>query len=209
MTDPLLSVDTASDESTAWVALSRGDLYARWAGIFTVHRLSGGLARRDHLFSAVRQVRYRAITVSAHGAPGVVLDGSGQALFGEGDSREDLALLAAGREVYLCACRSLEGELGERLIDAGATLVVGFTEDPAWEHDEGRRAFARVDRALLTALAEGAGAGGMEAARAALLDEIAAAQQGAEGDGGDGQRDLARLGRVLETMVILPAEEER
>lgn len=146
--------------------------------------------------------------VSAHGAPGVVLDGRGAVLLGEEDSPEDLGFLAGGRVVYLCACRALEGGLGDRLIEAGATLVFGFTEDPAWESDEGRRAFAFADRAFLAAIAAGAGREEMESAREELLRELAGPERRLDvSSERESERDRERLAGVLQTMVIREGTE--
>lgn len=206
---PVLSVDTSSDDSSAWFAMVRAEVYRPFAGVIGIDRLGGGVVDRAHLMSAVRSAAargrpYSAITFAAHGSPGVVHDAHGGVLFSENDALADLATLFKDRLVYLCCCRSMSGQLPDKLLEAGACAAIGFTGEPSWEGDAGRRIWADFDGEISRCILERKGFEAITATQAAFLERIEQTFPNADETF---QGDLAAMQEVLRTMVIRSREE--
>src|SRR5262249_32420942 len=151
---PILSLDASNDESSTWFALVRSDFYGKRAGKPPIDRLGGGVVDRSHLKNAVRTATrrgrpYFAIVVSSHGSPGIVHDAHDNVLFSERDSLAELGAIFKDRIAYLCCCMSMRGALADRLLEAGACAAIGYTGEPSWGSDPGRRIWADFDLEIL------------------------------------------------------------
>lgn len=180
----ILSVDTSYDEWLRFFTMARWSLYddmAANAHRYEITRLGEARANRANLLDACVRRRdgdparphFDALVVCSHGEAGRVADDTDspdETLFSAEDDR--LGDIAGGRAVYLFACKTADSDLPERLIDGGATLFVGFREEPRWISQEGADVWRQLDLVLVQYMVLGRGRPAFERKRDDILEEI-------------------------------------
>lgn len=210
MSDPVLSVDTAYEPDLLLFARGRSDMYREIGGQFTITTLGQTAADRGRVLRTLARGDasngpYRAIVVSSHGEPSRILDDDspdGVLLAGDHDPAE-LARWARGpndgRILYFCCCYTAKGPLVDRLVQLGAKLVVGFTDQPAWSSTEGQRIWRDIDLEIVRSILHGQTAPAIVRVRDHFLDRAERALLHAAGNY---RLDLEKTRMTLETMVI-------
>lgn len=159
----ILSVDTAFDSTLRKIALARQRFYDRKISVtYEIRQLGEHNANRDNLLKLCKLKLdpnddqspnyFDALVVSSHGIEGVVQDNEDSPdgiLFSENDSNEMIGTIAKDRMVYLFSCRTANSNLPQRLIDAGASMFVGFKDSPVWDSDEGMDFWLGIDLAFV------------------------------------------------------------
>lgn len=201
---PVLSVDTSYDSPSAWFEQGRSELYEQLGGQFHILQLKTMTAERSRVLRKLAQaeedgVPYRAVVVSSHGEPSRVLDDDSPdgELLSVNCPDAELALWARGRVLYFCCCRSAEAPLVNRLLGRGARLVVGFTGEPLWTTDEGRRIWRDIDLEIVKCILNQQGAPAIVRVRDHFIDRASSVSASE-----DYRRDLDNMKRTLETMCI-------
>jgi hypothetical protein len=201
---PILSVDTSYDPPSAWFGAGRDELYRQLGGQFNILQLGAMTAERSRVLRKIAQAEraglpYRAILVSSHGEPSRVLDDDSPdgELLSANSSDAELTLWARGRALYFCCCRSAQGPLVDRLLERGARLVVGFTGEPSWTTDQGRRIWRDLDLEIVKCVLNQQGAIAIERVRGHFLDRASSVSASE-----DYRRDLDNMQHTLETMCI-------
>ncbi|KYF89396.1 hypothetical protein BE17_51895 [Sorangium cellulosum] len=150
---------------------------------------------------------FRAIVVSSHGRTSCVVDDESPdgILLSHESPAPEIELWARGRVLYFCCGETASGPLFDRLLDAGARAVVGFTGRLCATTVEGKFFWRQLDQELVTCALHDQLAPGFERARQQFLERVATRIAGLPD--GTAREDLARMQDLLASMVIRGAEK--
>lgn len=210
MSGPVLSVDTAYDHDLKFLADGRANMYRGLGGQFPITTLGQTAADRTRVLRTLARgddssTPYRAVVVSSHGEPSVVLDDDSpdgvllSSDFEEAELSRWARSPAAGRMLYFCCCLTANGPLFDRLMELGARAVIGFACKPAWSSGEGRVIWRDFDLEIVRSILSSQGPAALWRVRDHYLDRIGATQATA---GPSYRTDLDGMQKTLETMVI-------
>ncbi|WP_437671980.1 hypothetical protein [Sorangium sp. So ce131] len=209
---PVLSVDTSFDTDSAWFAAGRVMLYSRLGEQFSIVTFGRASAERRRILRQIARAEsagnpFRAIVVSSHGRPSCVVDDDSPdgILLSHESPDQELELWARGRVLYFCCCETASGPLFDKLLDAGAKTVVGFTGRPCAATSDGKFFWRQLDQELVSCAVHDQRAPGFERAREQVMERVANRLAGVPG--GAVRDDLARMMDLLASMVIRGQEK--
>lgn len=209
---PVLSIDTSFDPDSAWFAAGRTQLYGRMGEMFSIVPFGRASAERRRILRQIARAEgsgnpFRAIVVSSHGKTSCVVDDESPdgILLSHESPAQELELWARGRVLYFCCGETASGPLFDRLVDAGARAVIGFTGRLCAATVEGKFFWRQLDQELVTCALHDQQAPGFERARQQFLERVATRIAGLPD--GSARDDLARLMDLLVTMEIRGAQK--
>ncbi|WP_437753417.1 hypothetical protein [Sorangium sp. So ce1389] len=209
---PVLSIDTSFDPDSAWFATGRTQLYGRMGEQFSIVPFGRASAERRRILRQIARAEgagnpFRAIVVSSHGRTSCVVDDESPdgILLSHESPAPEIELWARGRVLYFCCGETASGPLFDRLLDAGARAVIGFTGRLCATTVEGKFFWRQLDQELVTCALHDQLAPGFERARQQFLERVATRIAGLPD--GTAREDLARMRDLLVTMVIRGAEK--
>ncbi|WP_437940508.1 hypothetical protein [Sorangium sp. So ce341] len=208
----VVAIDTSYDADSAWFASGRALLYARLQGQFNIVPFGQTAAERRRILRYLSRTEdagqtIRAIVVSSHGKPSRVIDDDSpdKTLLSAESPEGELALWARGRVLYFCCCEAGIGPLFDKLLDAGARTVVGFTGKPTAATTDGKFLWREFDQELVSCALHGQRASGFERAREQYMDRLERRMAGLPE--GPIRQDFIAMFDVLAAMVIRDGHE--
>ncbi|WP_437776778.1 hypothetical protein [Sorangium sp. So ce1097] len=209
---PVLSIDTSFDPDSAWFAAGRTQLYGRMGEMFSIVPFGRASVERRRILRQIARAEgagnpFRAIVVSSHGKTSCVVDDESPdgILVSHESPAQELELWARGRVLYFCCGETASGPLFDRLVDAGARAVIGFTGRLCATTVEGKFFWRQLDQELVTCALHDQTAPGFERARQQFLERVATRLAGLPD--GSAREDLARTMDLLVSMVIRGAQK--
>ncbi|KYF61066.1 hypothetical protein BE15_34855 [Sorangium cellulosum] len=150
---------------------------------------------------------FRAIVVSSHGRTSCVVDDESPdgILISHESPAQEIELWARGRVLYFCSGETASGPLFDRLLEAGARAVVGFTGRLCATTVDGKFYWRQLDQELVTCALHDQQAPGFERARQQFLERVATRVAGLPD--GTTREELSRLMDLLVSMVIRGAQK--
>ncbi|KYF57288.1 hypothetical protein BE04_50200 [Sorangium cellulosum] len=209
---PVLSIDTSFDPDSAWFATGRTQLYGRMGEQFSIVPFGRASAERRRIIRQIARAEsggnpFRGIVVSSHGRTSCVVDDESPdgILLSHESPAQEIELWARGRVLYFCCGETASGPLFDKLLEAGARTVVGFTGRLTATTVDGKFFWRQLDQELVTCALHDQLAPGFERARQQFLERVATRlvtlPEGAA------REDLSRMMDLLASMVIRGAEK--
>jgi hypothetical protein len=204
---PVLSIDTSFDPDSAWFAAGRTQLYGRMGEQFSIVPFGRASAERRRILRQIARADgtgnpFRAIVVSSLGRTSCVVDDESPdgIMLSHEIPAQEIELWARGRLLYFCCGETANGPLFDKLLDAGARAVIGFTGRLGAATVDGKFFWRQLDHELVTCALHDQLVPGFERARQQFLERTATRL--ATLPDGAAREDLSRMTDLLVTMVI-------
>jgi hypothetical protein len=217
LSQPILALDTAYDPHLRAIRDHRYGLYHaieedKKLQLFRRLQLEpqSGKSMRDRMFETIRRKQggknpYRAILVSTHGEEGRLLNDKlarkEYDLLSLDHDTKDISDFASGHQIYLFACYACKGDLPNKLLDAEATMVVGFRENPNWLSQSGLDRWKDFDKEIVLCMTNGGDREALEAVRDRFIENVFPLIRNDDLEG-DALRDVENVVDTVGTMVI-------
>ncbi|WP_437981072.1 hypothetical protein [Sorangium sp. So ce117] len=205
---PVLSIDTSFDPDSAWFAAGRTQLYGRMGEQFSIVPFGRASAERRRILRQIARAEstgnpFRAIVVSSHGKTSCVVDDESPdgILLSHESPAQEIELWARNRVLYFCCGETANGPLFDRLLEAGARAVVGFTGRLGATTVDGKFFWRLLDHELVTCALHDQQVPGFERARQQFLERVTLRLTSLPDDGAV-RDELSRMRDLLVSMVI-------
>ena len=152
----ILSVDTAMDSECAFFAQARSQYYQSINDGPDIRVLGYAHANKLNLYSELQNAEgCHTVTISSHGVPSKILDNYDSlngVLVSIDDPINELEALARNRVIYMLCCETATDEFSARLVQLGASGVIGFKLKPQWSHSVVQGLWRDFDLSILRLL---------------------------------------------------------